>query len=57
MEIVLVVQYNHISAKTCAFSALTRLVGHQQQHLACTKLSDEMLAWSSVWSEVQMIWI
>jgi len=23
--------------------------------MACTKLSDDMLAWLSVWSEVQMI--
>jgi len=40
---------------SCAFSALTLLVGHQQEHLACKKLSDEVLAWVSVWSKVQMI--
>jgi len=40
-----------------AFSALTLLVGHQEEHLALKKLSDEVLAWLSVWSEVQMICI
>jgi len=35
-----------------AFSALTLLVGHQEQHTACTVLTDEMLMWLSVWSEV-----
>jgi len=38
-----------------SFSALILLVGHQEEHLACKKLSDEVLAWLSVWSEVQMI--
>ena len=41
----------------CAFSALTLLVGWQEGHLACNKLSGGMLAWLSVWSEVQTcIW-
>jgi len=31
------------------------LVGHQEEHLARKKLSDEELAWLSVWSKVQMI--
>jgi len=31
------------------------LVGRQEEHPACKKLSDEVLAWLSVWSEVQMI--
>ena len=32
-----------------AFSALTLLVGRQEEHLACEKLmSDEVLAWLSV---------
>ena len=37
----------------CAFSALTLLVGQQEGHPACKKLSGEVLAWLSVWSEVQ----
>jgi len=38
----------------CAYSALTLLVGRQEGHPACKKLSGEVvLAWSSVWSEVQ----
>jgi len=37
-----------------AFSALTVLVGHQKEHLACKKLSDEVLVWLSVCSDVQM---
>jgi len=44
-------------AAVIAFSALTLLVGHQKEHPACKKLSDEMLAWLSVWSKVQMICI
>jgi len=38
-----------------AFSALTLLVGQQKGHPACKKLSGEVLARLSVWSEVQMI--
>jgi len=36
-----------------AFSALTLLVGRQDGHPACKKLSGGVLAWLSVWSEVQ----
>ena len=43
--------------KEVAFSALTLLVGRQEEHPACKKLSDEVLAWLCVWSEVQMICI
>ena len=40
-----------------AFSALTLLVGWQEGHLACRKQSGGVLAWLSVWSEVQTcIW-
>ena len=40
-----------------AFSALTLLVGRQEGHLACKKQSGGVLAWLSVWSEVQTcIW-
>ena len=40
-----------------AFSASTLLVGRQEGHPACKKLSGEVLAWLSVWSEVQTcIW-
>jgi len=40
-----------------AFSALMLLVGQQEGHLACKKLSGEVLVWLSVWSEVQTcIW-
>ena len=40
-----------------AFSALMLLVGRQGGHPACKKLSGGMLAWLSVWSEVQTcIW-
>jgi len=31
------------------------LVGRQEEHPACQKLNDEMLAWLSVWGKVQMI--
>jgi len=40
-----------------AFSALTLLVGRQEGHPACKKLSGGVLMWLSVWSEVQTcIW-
>ena len=36
---------------------LTLLFGRQEGHPACKKLSGEVLAWLSVWSEVQTcIW-
>ena len=37
-----------------AFSALTLLAGRQEGHQACKKLSSEVLAWLSVWSEMQI---
>jgi len=37
-----------------AFSALMLLVGQQQEHPACKKLSGGMLAWLCVWDEVQI---
>jgi len=34
------------------------LVGRQEGHPACKKLSGEVLAWLSVWSEMQTcIWL
>ena len=40
-----------------AISALTLFVGWQEGHPACKNLSGGVLAWSSVWSEVQTcIW-
>jgi len=36
-----------------AFVALTLLVGRQEEHLACKRLSDEVLAWLCVCIEVQ----
>ena len=36
-----------------AFSALTLLVGWQEGHPACKKLSGGVLAWLSAWSKVQ----
>jgi len=39
------------------FSALTLLVGRQEGHPACKKRSGGLLAWLSIWSEVQTcIW-
>jgi len=37
----------------CAFSDLTLSVGRQEGHPACKNLSGGVLAWLSVWSEVQ----
>ena len=40
-----------------AFSALTLLVGRPEGHPSCKKQSGVVLAWLSVWSEVQTcIW-
>jgi len=36
-----------------AFSALTLLVGRQEGHPACKKLSGGVLAWLSVWRKLQ----
>ena len=45
------------TASAGAFSALTLLVGRQEGHPACKKQSGLVLAWLSVWSEVQTcIW-
>ena len=41
------------STVNTAFSALTLLVGQQEGHPACKKLSGGVLAWLSAWSEVQ----
>ena len=45
-----------INASVCgpvAFSALMLLVGRQEGHPACKKLSGGVLAWLSVWREMQ----
>jgi len=36
---------------------VTLLVGWQEEHQPCEDMSDVVLAWLSVWSEVQMICI
>jgi len=43
---------HHITYKLCL--ALTLLVGQQEGHPACKKLSGGVLAWLSVWSDVQI---
>jgi len=37
-----------------AFSALSLLIGWQEEYPARKRLSDSVLVWLSVWSEVQM---
>ena len=50
---ILIIHFHH----NIAFSALTLLVGWQEGHPACKKLSSGVLAWLFVWSEVQTcIW-
>ena len=46
------VRYISLFSVPFAFSALMLLVGRQEGHLACKKLSGGVLAWLSVWSEV-----
>ena len=43
---------NILSNMCVAFSALTLLVGQQEGHPACKKLSAGMLVWLSVWSKI-----
>jgi len=38
---------------TAGLQCLTLLVGRQEEHPACKKLGGGVLAWLSVWSEVQ----
>jgi len=46
-----------VTSTLLAFSVSIPLVGCQEEHLACKKMSDEVLAWLPVWSQVQMICI
>jgi len=49
--------YCILAFSALAFSALTLLIGRQEGHPACKKLSGGVLAWLSVWSEMQTcIW-
>jgi len=48
----------YVCMYVCAFSALTLLIGRQEEHPACKNLSGRVLAWLSVCSEVQTcIWL
>ena len=50
-------KYCHNAFSAFAFSALTLLVGRQEGHPACKKLSGGVLAWLSPSEEVQIcIW-
>ena len=40
-----------------AFSAFTLLIGRHEEHPDCKNLSDEVLAWLPVWSQMQVICI
>jgi len=42
-----------LSEKYINILALSQLAGRQEAHPACRKLSGGVLAWLSVWSEVQ----
>ena len=59
-QVVGLVIWHSVRIASFVFRALTLLcvlVGWQEGHLACIKLSDGVLAWLSVWSEVQTcIW-
>jgi len=45
--------YLYLTFTINAFSALMLLVGRQEGHPACKKQSGGVLAWLSVWSDVQ----
>jgi len=51
--VVVVVVFLVVVKDYSAFSALTLLVGRQEGHPACRKPSGGVLAWLSVWSDVQ----
>ena len=53
LQILYICRFLHHSYTMIAFSALTLLVGWQEGHPACKKQSGGVLAWLSVWSEVQ----
>ena len=56
-RVMLQYELNFLSYLLIAFSTLTLLAGRQEGHPACKKLSGGVLAWLSVWSEVQTcIW-
>jgi len=42
------------SSAIIAFYALTLLVGRQEGHPACKKLSGGILVWLSVWGEAEI---
>jgi len=46
-NVVVTVFILHYNITSCAFSALTLLVGRKEGHPACKKLSGGMLAWLS----------
>ena len=55
--VIVIFIFRRLTLKLCAFSALTLLVGRQEGHPACKKQSGGVVAWLSVWSEVQTcIW-
>ena len=57
MIVVIVLKIFVVVCVLFAFSALMLLVGWQEGHPACKKLSGGVLAWLSVWCEVQTcIW-
>jgi len=41
----------HLISACFAFSALTLLVEHQEEHPVCKKTSDEVLAWLSLFEQ------
>ena len=48
----MIISSDFIHSDVTAFSAVTLLVGQQEGHRACKKLSGGVLAWLSVWSKV-----
>jgi len=53
MIVVVVLKIFVVVCVLFAFSALMLLVGRQEGHPACKKLSGGVLAWLSVWCEMQ----
>jgi len=45
--------FDSVQSVSSVFSALTLLVGRQEGHPTCKKVSGGVLVWLSVWSKVQ----
>jgi len=48
-------QFSSVQLDTLFITRFSEVVGLLKEHPACKRVSHELLAWLTVWSEVQMI--